>query len=441
MNTLTWAMAIVAIACIIGAILPFRKDSKRWGSLFSVGAIVLAGSGVAVAIENASIDASVAAASETSATTVSVETDGEVGTEIDGKIVIMPQIGDNDEQLTEADSTTYAPATFQGIQEQCGHGKVLSWTQLVNCIDGNEVYINAVNDREYATGFDWNDVLEFSKLEKEYAESVGADVSQLRTVQIVSFGNFPEKDARAQAQDLLGAAGDGIGLTDKTVGFSNTWALEDGVISEYYHSSQQVRVSLFPIKKVDGKIVVDDSRNEGIFVDCLNVWWQPDQTWKCTDEQCTKPAEEKEITTPTPTPTTSTPGTPGTPTTTPGTPGTPTTTPGTPGTPTTTPGTPTTPTTLKEKEASLDPASNGNANTGGGKNSNSGAGTYVPSDEMTQPSATYTAPAAPTTVPTRKPSSGQTLVPDSDPAPSAEAEVPTETITACRPDPSGEGCD
>ena len=426
MNTLTWAMAIVAIACIIGAILLFRKDSKRWGSLFSVGAIVLAGSGVAVAIENASIDASVAAASETSATTVSVETDGEVGTEIDGEIVIMPQIGDNDEQLTEADSTTYAPATFQGIQEQCGHGKVLSWTQLVDCIDGNEVYVKAVNDREYATGFDWDDVLEFSKLEKEYAESVDADVSQLRTVQIVSFGDFAEKNARAQAQDLLGDAGNGIGVTEKNVGFSNTWALEDGVISEYYHSSQQVRVSLFPIKKVDGKIVVDDSRNEGIFVDCLNVWWQPDQTWKCTDEQCTKPAEEKEITTPTPTPTPTT--------TTPGTPTTPTT----PGTPGTTPGTPT---TLKEKDASSEPASNSNANTGGG--GSSGAGTYVPPADMDQPTATYTAPATPTTVPTRKPSSGQTLSPDPAPAPSAEVSAPTaeNPETACVPIPGVMDCD
>lgn len=420
----------IATVCAIGATIALFRKNIWWGAAICASLALALGGVTAYAATNASIDAKVAAKAAAATPTTeesadfSIETDGEVGTEsADGKVVTMPNMGNGDEILSSADSTSYAPASFKGVQGRCGHGKILSWTQLIDCVDGSESYIDAVNSRSNLTGFDWEDVNSFSALEEEFANTQGVSVDKIRTAQIVSFGSYEEETARAQARDLLGDAGEGIAFVHKSPGFANTWALKGDKISEYYYSSQQVRVSLFPIEKVDGEILVNTSRSEGVFVDCLNIWWQPTAAWKCTDEQCTKPAEKENIITPTPVP-----GKP----VNPGSSGTPVN----PETPVNPPATP------ELKNRTLEPASRGNAPSGGGRNADSsGSGVYVPPAEMAQPSAKpYTAPATPKPAPAKSPSNGQTLKPDTATPPPPEAEVPTEVPTTCIPAPGYTSC-
>lgn len=82
---------------------------------------------------------------------------------------------------------------------------------------------------------------------------------------------------------------------------------------------------------------------------------------------------------------------------------------------------------LEQKDPSKDPAAQGNAPEGGGKNEDPGPGNYVPPSQMQQPPSTsYAAPAAPTT--TSEIPAGST--PDTSAAPAAESGAPTSSAPA-----------
>ena len=91
---------------------------------------------------------------------------------------------------------------------------------------------------------------------------------------------------------------------------------------------------------------------------------------------------------------------------------------------------------LYPKNVAEEPYSQGNANTGGGKNANPGPGTYQDPSQVTQPPAeTRVNPAAP--APVVVPSTGPTPAPTKDPAPPTQAPEPT----APKPSSPETGCD
>lgn len=104
-------------------------------------------------------------------------------------------------------------------------------------------------------------------------------------------------------------------------------------------------------------------------------------------------------------------------------PGVPTTTP-----PTTTP--PTTPPTLEKKVPSQDPAAQGNAPVGGGKNIDPGPGVYVPPAQMSQPPAAPRVNPAPPVV-VKAPPIGSVPDPVQPPPPQTAAPAPAAPATGC----------
>jgi len=91
------------------------------------------------------------------------------------------------------------------------------------------------------------------------------------------------------------------------------------------------------------------------------------------------------------------------------------------------------PPTLEQKVPSRDPAAQGNAPVGGGKNIDPGPGTYVPPSQMSQPpAAPYTAPAAPKVT---TPPVGSVPDPVTAPPRQTAAPAPTAPATGCIPAP------
>jgi len=112
-------------------------------------------------------------------------------------------------------------------------------------------------------------------------------------------------------------------------------------------------------------------------------------------------------------------------------PGVPTTTP-----PTTTP--PTTPPTLEKKVPSQDPAAQGNAPVGGGKNIDPGPGVYVPPAQMSQPPAAPRVNPAPPVV--KAPPIGSIPDPVQPPPPQTAAPAPAAPASQCAVVPGLNNC-
>lgn len=97
------------------------------------------------------------------------------------------------------------------------------------------------------------------------------------------------------------------------------------------------------------------------------------------------------------------------------------------------------------KDPSQDPYPQGNAPVGGGTNSDSGPGTYVPPQEMEQPPAqTYVPPPPPPPAPPPSSGGGSAPAPTPDPAPAPtpepEAPTPDEPEIGCTPIPGVMDC-
>ena len=113
----------------------------------------------------------------------------------------------------------------------------------------------------------------------------------------------------------------------------------------------------------------------------------------------------------------------------------PTTQPPTTRPPTTTKPPTTQPPTKAVKDPSKDPAPNGNAGNGGGRNQDPGPGPYVPPANMTRPpTTTRTNPPAPTATKTQQPTTTKPA-----PPPESQAPKPSNPATGCAPAP-GRSC-
>lgn len=326
----------------------------------------------------------------------------------DGSKGVMPLLGNEDEQLDSADSTLYAPASFPDAREVCG--VVVSWIELVDCIDEADFYIDAVNSRAGSTGFDWDDVLRYAALEKEWAEDNEVDENNVTSATIVVFGDYTDEQARAQARELVGDHADQMHITRHSPGFVNTWARDSGRITDYYHGSQQVRLSLLPVIERGSQAGPDMLATSGIFVDCLNIWWIPERVWVCADTECAPPPAPE----PTPEPPALPPVKP------------PTVTP-----PTTPPVKP--PEELTSKTPSQGSGPQGNAPIGSGKNEDPGPGVYVPPPKMERPpdkprvnppAPSPAPPPAPSPAPDPGPTPTPVPTPDPTPPPPREPEAP-----------------
>lgn len=97
------------------------------------------------------------------------------------------------------------------------------------------------------------------------------------------------------------------------------------------------------------------------------------------------------------------------------------------------------PPTLEKKVPSQDPAAQGNAPVGGGKNIDPGPGVYVPPAQMSQPPAAPRVNPAPPVV-VKAPPIGSVPDPAPAPAPEPEAPAPEAPATGCAPAPGMTTC-
>lgn len=177
-------------------------------------------------------------------------------------------------------------------------------------------------------------------------------------------------------------------------------------------NSRQVRVSLLPVVMENGAIVGIRDTQSGVFVDCLNVWWIPPVV-KVDGVPPQTPPAPKPVPKPKPKPSpTPQPG--------PSEKPSPTCPPGMHGKP-----------PLCKDDPAKDPAAQGNAPTGGGKNADPGPG--VPNPQPTfrpDPRPNPTPPPAPAPTPRPAPA----------PPPETQAPQPSAPVTQCIPAPGETSC-
>lgn len=305
-----------------------------------------------------------------------------------GDLESLPVVGTEGVTLTSADTTAnpQTPATFKGVRATCDAEYLLKWSALVDCIDeaGADWYIDAVNDRAKYTGFTWSEVV-------QWANDPQLDSSSQLIIQVYGGSGFTDDEARAIALELVGdeTLVAKLPIVRNPNGFANTWSEGNEKVGNFFDRRTMVRVSLAPVVYNTDGTIKGIRGNAGIFIDCLNVWWKVVRT---CEGVCTPPPPP-----PPPPPPTSPP--------------------------------------VEEKNPSLDPGPQGNAPEGGGRNEDSGPGTYIAPEQMEQPPAIpYVAPDAPEPVVTPVPV-GSTPDPAPAPAPESEAPAPSApaTGTSCAP--------
>lgn len=221
----------------------------------------------------------------------------EIGVEQpDGSFTALPIVGKPGEAGPDNGDTTgdpRTPATFTQVKDLCGD--IRTWKNLVDCVDkaGAEWYKGAVNDRAPKTGFNWADI-------KKWANDPQLDgTAQLG---IVVFGDIADQNARVTASKLVGDdLADDLAITKVSSGqWVNTRSAGHEQVGDFVDPRVMTRVSLLPVQYGrDGK-VAGLAAKSGIFIDCLNVWWQVKRTWTCQDSSCAPPPKATKSPSPTP---------------------------------------------------------------------------------------------------------------------------------------------
>jgi hypothetical protein len=291
----------------------------------------------------------------------------------DGTFKVLPTVGKKGEIApvnTTHDART--PATFEPFTHS--NTPVLTWAGLVR--DVNAVHANwyssAVNDRAKATGFAWTDIETWAYDQELYG------VYPL-TIQVFGAG-FSNAQARSIASELVGPSlANKLPIVRHSAGILiNTRSVGDKKVGDFLDVRRMVRVSLSPIVySKDGKRVLGVDRNSGIFADCFNIWRLGRVVVKhpAKTPGKTPPPKKKHHK------------------------------------------------RLARKIASQDPAAQGNAPVGGGKNQNPGPGKKTSKPAKPGPTP-RTNPPTPSVSPTTIPG-GST--PDPAPTPNPEPSAPTPT--------------
>lgn len=301
-----------------------------------------------------------------------------------------------------------APASILG----CGR-YLRGWDTLAECVENTRAtwYIDAVNARKGKTGFGWSDIQLWASARDENGRLVEA-----RVIEVFGDDDISDEEARRRAAEIVGGAEVAAELPIIRRGkeFMNTWTPDSESLQDYLFSPgapHAVRVSLVPLKLDDTGRAIGLYINtpSGIFVDCANLWWIPLAVNTSSGEPPTPPAP--------PMPGGSTPPTP----------------------------TPPTPVPPAQKNPVLDPAPQGNAGNGEGRNEDPGPGAFVPSPAMGQP------PVAPRVNPDPPPVAPALAIPapappaleiPPAPAPPPEQGAPTpdDPATDCVPAPGEDDC-
>ena len=221
--------------------------------------------------------------------------DGVIGVgQNDGTAEILPVInGDGQPVIVDSTTNPATPALLDGSLQNTNQS--ISWSDLVKRVGNQQWYIDGVNTRAAYTGFTWEDVLRFAKVNTtKDGEAAGVEA---RVIQVFNWSGLTDAEARDKVRPYIGDAADTLHIVRIDGGFVNTRNVNkysdpgNPAMGNFFDTQQMVRVSLVPIVfDTKGKpIGLDISRGAGIFIDCGNLHWVPPKVWECTDSSCTPP--------------------------------------------------------------------------------------------------------------------------------------------------------
>jgi hypothetical protein len=232
----------------------------------------------------------------------------------DGSIANLPLIDNADGTLfidttQEAATPPLAPADLLDGRLKFT-AQTLTWGGLVERVGDQQWYIDGVNARAAQTGFDWNDVLEFAKV--NYSEGDKVKGINALAIQVYNMPHLTPKQVRAEVakyitpelqkatgirlypwRDKTGKRQPGMPIQKIEGGFQNTRNVGTEAypkMGDAFDPNEMIRVTLLPIKfKGNVPVKLDGSRGAGVFIDCGNLHWQPETAWVCKGKGCEKP--------------------------------------------------------------------------------------------------------------------------------------------------------
>ena len=206
-------------------------------------------------------------ATSSSNTDSGVPSDGDAGVrDSDGQLRPLPLVDQRGDGVTPVNSTgdPRSPATYQDAMK-CS--PVRNWAEFVNCIGDQQWYKDGVDARSSKTGFTWSDI-------EKWAKETDIDT---RVIQVYNL-EISDADARNQVRSLVGNDADKLPIARHAC-IVNTRGLEGNRMEDFVDCRKMVRVSLSPIVYKDNR-PVSLRADTGIFVDCFNLWWIPQEIVK-----------------------------------------------------------------------------------------------------------------------------------------------------------------
>lgn len=215
---------------------------------------------------------------------------------VDGSVMELPIVESPEMQVVDTTGQSVTPPLLNGSLRFTA--QTLSWGGLVDRVGDQQWYKDGINARAAQTGFTWDDVLKFAKVNKMVDGKVAG--ANALAIQVFNLPDMSDAEARDEVrkyitpsvEETIGITVDRLPIQHHKGGFVNTRQVGDDKspkMGEYFDMQPMVRVTLMPIKfdKNDKAVGLDGSRGAGIFIDCGNLHWVPVAKWICTDaRQC-----------------------------------------------------------------------------------------------------------------------------------------------------------
>jgi hypothetical protein len=192
----------------------------------------------------------------------------------DGKTVTLPFVNGSPVKDGDTRNDSDTPS-LDKLLPNCG--VLADWQSLVDCVNKHHAqwYIDGVNQRVAYTGFDWNDIVKWSK-----ATTPDGKKPETRVIQLYKM-NMSDDAARRAVAKLVGGMDVAKRLQTplryNAPAYANTWR-SDGkspMMTDFADYKQEVRVTLAPlVLDKNGHVVgLLTGVPSGVFVDCYNLHW------------------------------------------------------------------------------------------------------------------------------------------------------------------------
>ena len=180
-----------------------------------------------------------------------------------GTLQDVPQISGGQDVIADSTGFKETPPVVP-VSESKKCGVPTTWKSLYDCVETNhwEWYIDGVNRYASETGFNWNDVRQWSTL---------SDDRDVRAILIANWSGKTDWEARNDVRSLVGNDADKLPIVRQDC-IVNTRGLEKDTLSQFSDCKRQVRVSLAPLK-FEGSKLIGWRNDAGVFIDCYNLWW------------------------------------------------------------------------------------------------------------------------------------------------------------------------